>query len=497
MRPDVPHQRFRAKDHSPGRVDRLRLTPRHGLLLVFALATLTLLVVGALASITLLRTSLYQAAEQDAGREARVVTDMGLAAALSHGHLSPRALRIAAAQYQVARHDLPLTGVVIWLPSGQAVFARGSGEVDIHRPSESHIVRLALAARRTRVANGHDPKIGSIVEAAVPLGPQARDAVVEFHFSRSGIQQTLRAAERRIYTIAVIGGLIMYVLILPFLARLARRVPLPVDPIRRAALVELKGALVRHELVVHYQPKAEIESGTIVGVEALVRWDHPRRGLLGPGEFLPLAESSPELLAGLTAEVLEHAIRDCAGWLADGMELRVAVNLAPAVLLHGSPVALVSEALDRHGLDPQMLTLELTESALMAPQEDVTVHLHELRELGVSISIDDFGTGNSSLARLRALPVDELKVDRSFVSGISTDDRDLGITRHIVHLGLEMGLCVVAEGVEDERTLRLLRSLGCEVVQGFHLARPMPEDQLRSWLDGKELRHRAVTSPSQ
>jgi EAL domain-containing protein (putative c-di-GMP-specific phosphodiesterase class I) len=111
--------------------------------------------------------------------------------------------------------------------------------------------------------------------------------------------------------------------------------------------------------------------------------------------------------------------------------------------------------------------------------------LRELRALGVLVSIDDFGTGNSSLSRLRSLPLDELKIDRSFIAGISTDERDLGITRHIVQIGLEMGLRVVAEGVEDERTLRLLRTLGCEVVQGFHLARPMPEEQLRLWLTGR------------
>lgn len=457
--------------------------------MVFATATLVLMAVGALVSITLLKTSLYQAAAEEAGHEARAVADMGLAAALSHGRLSRRDLEIAAFQYAAARRDLPLTGVVIWLPRARAIFARGSGRADAAHPTESHIAALALATGRTHVANATDPGVGAIVEAAVPLGRRAQDVVAEFHFSRSGIQRTLGEAEQRLYTFTGIGAVIMYLAILPLLGRLARRVRLPADPLRRAALTELKMALARRELIVHYQPKAEIASGRVVGAEALVRWKHPRRGLLGPKEFLPAAESDRQLLTALTCQVLDCAIRDCARWCGDGSELPVAVNVAPAVLLEGPLVALVREALKRHGLDPRMLTLELTESALMQPEEDVTDPLRELRELGISVSIDDFGTGNSSLSRLRSLPLDELKIDRSFISGISTDERDLGIARHIVHLGHELGLRVVAEGVEDERTLRLLRSLGCEVAQGYHLARPLPEDELRLWLASRDAIH--------
>lgn len=463
------------------------------MLLVFAVATLALLTGGALASVTLLRTSLNRTAEQEATRDARVVAAMGLAAALSHGRLSRHDLQLAAIQYAAAQRDLPLTGVVLWMPSGKAVFARGSGRMDAALPAEPHIATRALATGKTQAANS-DPKVGPTLEAAVPLGRRAMNAVVEFQFARSSIQHTLRDAEHRLYVLTAIGGLVMFLAILPLLSLLARRMPLSVDPVRRAALAELRSALARRELVVHYQPKAETDTGMVVGVEALVRWQHPVRGLLSPAEFLPLAESSPELLSQLTEQVLDIAVGDCAGWLRDGYPLPVAVNLAPCVLLSGPVTGPVGVALTRHGLDARMLTVELTESGLMQPQEDVTQHLRELRDLGVSVSIDDFGTGNSSLSRLRSLPLDELKVDRSFIAGIATDERDLGITRHIVNLGLELGLCVVAEGVEDERTLRLLRSLGCEVVQGFHLARPMPNQQLRRWLDGKEIRLRAGAS---
>ena len=460
---------------------RFPLGPRHTLLFVFAASTLALTVAGALASTTLLSSSLDRAAEQDADREARVVTDMGLADALDHGRLSRGDLQLAASQYTAARRDLPLTGVVIWLPPGDAIFARGSGRADAVHPV-SHIVVAALRTGTAQVANATDPHAGSVLEAAVPLGRRALGAVVEFHFARGGVQRNLGEAKHSLYALAAVGAAIMYLAILPLLARLVQHVPLAADPFRRAALAELRLALSRDELLVHYQPKVDASSGATVGVEALVRWNHPKRGLLGPLEFLPLAESTPDLLAALTFAVLDRAVRDCTGWRAAGYELPVAVNVAPSVLLGGSLAVQLQEAMRRHDIDPSLLTIELTESALMEPEEDLTEHLRDLRALGVSLSIDDFGTGNSSLARLRSLPLDELKVDRSFITGISTDERDLGITRHIVQLGQELGLRVVAEGVEDERTLRRLRLIGCEVVQGYHLARPMPEVQLRAWL---------------
>jgi EAL domain-containing protein (putative c-di-GMP-specific phosphodiesterase class I) len=463
-------------------VSRSRLTPRHALLFVFATATLVLMVVGALASISLLRASLYRSAEQAAVQEARAVAGLGLAAALSHGRLTGRDLKIAASQYAAARRDLPLNGVVIWLPSGRAIFTRGVGGADLAESAESGIASAALRTGRTQVAETTERTAGATVEAAVPLGGRAHDAVAEFSFARSGVQHNLSAAERRLYLLTGIGALFMYLAVLPLLARLASRVPLSIDPLRRAAVAELRGALSRRELVVEYQPKGETETGRVVGVEALVRWNHPQRGLLGPGEFLAVAESSRDLLSALTGQVLDCAVRDCAAWLADGRELPVAVNVAPAVLLEGSLVGLVREALSRYQLDARMLTVELTESALMESEAEVTGHLKELRALGICVSIDDFGTGNSSLSRLRTLPLDELKVDRSFIADIATDERALGIIRHIIHLGRELGLRVVAEGVEDERTLRILRTIDCEVVQGFHLARPMPEEQLRQWL---------------
>lgn len=461
---------------------RLRLNARQGLLVLFALATLLLIGAGVLTSLTLLRTSLDAAAKQDAEREARLVADLGLSAALSHGHLSRRDLRLAGAEYEVAHHDLPLTGVILWMPSGRASFVRGSGKALTSTHSEPGVVRAALRTGKTQVTDSTIGRAPGTVEAAVPLGARAHDAVAEFPFARGGIQQNLDAAKSRLYLLSAAGALIMFLAILPLLARLADRIPLPADPVRRHLLAELRTALSRREFVVHYQPKVEIASGGLAGVEALVRWNHPRHGLLPPSRFLPAVASSPQLLTGLTCQVLDTAARDCAAWLEAGHLLPVAVNVAPAALLDPALVRMVRQTLDRHDLAPRMLTLELTENALMEPGSDVTAPLHELRALGLSVSIDDFGTGNSSLARLRTLPLDEIKIDRSLIACIATDDRDLGIARHIVHLGMDLGLRVVAEGVEDERTLRVLRTLDCEIAQGFHLSKPLPEEELRAWI---------------
>jgi len=269
-------------------------------------------------------------------------------------------------------------------------------------------------------------------------------------------------------------------------ARLARSFRLT-SPFRRAATADLKRGLTQREFVVHYQPKVEITGGQVMGVEALVRWNHPQRGLILPAEFLPTAAEAPSLLAELTAQVLETALNDCASWRDRGLELSLAVNIATEVLLERPLIGLVEGALRANRIAPSWLTLELTEGALSEREAEVTRTLKGLRGLGVSLSIDDFGTGHSSLARVRALPLNELKVDRSFIAGIANDTRDIGIARHVIELGLELGMQVVAEGVEDKPTLEVLRSLGCTMAQGFYISPPLAEDQLRRWLASQPL----------
>jgi EAL domain-containing protein (putative c-di-GMP-specific phosphodiesterase class I) len=456
---------------------------RGRVLLLFAAATLILLAAGVLETRSLLTSSLFRAAQQEATHEARLAASLGLAGALSAGHLSAHDLRLAATDYAVIRRDIPVTGIVLWRRSGSAVFSAGSGRFDAQRHAMSPIARNALATDKALVASTTDPGVGATVEAAVPLSSRGRHSVVEFLFSRTAVERNLNSAKQRIYLLTAAAALVMFLAILPLLARIARRVPLPPDPARKAALAEMQAALTRGELVVHYQPKIELSGGGVAGVEALVRWNHPGKGLLSPAEFFPVVASSPDLLAALTCQVLDRAVSDCAGWGRDGRELPVAVNVAARALLDQPLAQVVRETLERHNVEPRMLTLELTESALMEPGANVTAPLAELRTLGISVSIDDFGTGYSSLARLRSLPVDELKVDQSLIAGIATNSRDLGITRHIVALGIDLGLRVVAEGVENERTFELLRELGCSAAQGFYMSKPLSEEQLREWLD--------------
>jgi EAL domain-containing protein (putative c-di-GMP-specific phosphodiesterase class I) len=257
---------------------------------------------------------------------------------------------------------------------------------------------------------------------------------------------------------------------------------------RLETLEELRVALHSDQLVMHYQPKLDLESGLISGVEALVRWAHPIRGLLLPDSFLPIAERAG--LMGLVAgQVLEKSLRDLASWRAQDHQLSVAVNLSVSNLQDVELPQQVELQLAIHGIPADALVLEITENILMADAERSGQVLDRLRAIGVLLSVDDYGTGYSSLAYLQALPVDELKLDRSFVTHMSSDPRAATIVRSTIELSHQLGMLMVAEGVEDAAALQMLREAGCDVAQGYHIARPMPAEQLTQWLD-------APTSPS-
>jgi EAL domain-containing protein (putative c-di-GMP-specific phosphodiesterase class I) len=247
---------------------------------------------------------------------------------------------------------------------------------------------------------------------------------------------------------------------------------------------ELRRALTGDELEVHYQPKADLRTGRVDGVEALVRWRHPERGLVPPDEFVPLAESCG-LVELLTARVLDAAVAQLAAWHAQGLELSVAVNVSVRDLAGGLLVDRVTASLLRHGVPACRLQLEVTEGSLFADSTGAASTLRELDELGVALSLDDFGTGYSSLGHLRRLPVQELKIDRSFVQRMGDDARDRAIVRSVVDLAEGLGMRVVAEGVEDLATWQALRELGCDVAQGWYVCRPQPADVLTPWLHAR------------
>jgi EAL domain-containing protein (putative c-di-GMP-specific phosphodiesterase class I) len=248
---------------------------------------------------------------------------------------------------------------------------------------------------------------------------------------------------------------------------------------RLALMGEMRNAIQGSQLVLHYQPKVDLTSGATTGVEALVRWDHPERGHLGPDQFVPLAEKT-DLMSSLAQWVLEESLRQLAEWRRSGIDLTMAVNLSAANLHEISLSESIATLLDRYRVPASSLVVEITESAIMAAQADRTVR--RLSDMGVRVAIDDFGTGYSSLSYLKTLPIDEIKIDRSFVQNMATDSDDAAIVQPTIDLGHNLHIKVVAEGVQDETALRMLRDLRCDYAQGFHISPPLPAAALEDWL---------------
>ncbi|QJR15329.1 bifunctional diguanylate cyclase/phosphodiesterase [Usitatibacter palustris] len=255
----------------------------------------------------------------------------------------------------------------------------------------------------------------------------------------------------------------------------------PYSTERLALLSELNSAVRRNELVVHYQPRVRLADGALVGFEALVRWEHPRLGLLPPGRFIPLAELS-DVIRPLTLCVLGQALAQQRVWASKGTPVRMSVNLSARHLLDDACPEQVERLLKTHGADPKMLELEITESALIADPERANATVARLRALGVQLAVDDFGTGYSSLSHLKRLPLHALKIDVSFVSHMLTRREDRVIVESTIALAHNLGLSVVAEGIEDEATLAALRASGCDEGQGFHVARPMDAEAATRWI---------------
>ena len=250
---------------------------------------------------------------------------------------------------------------------------------------------------------------------------------------------------------------------------------------RLSVLSDIRHALACDQIVVHYQPIVDLENRTVTGAEGLVRWEHPEHGLIPPGAFVQTVEQTG-LIGPLTRHVLEHAIAECASWRASGRELSVAVNLSVRNLLDRDLPREIERMLDQYHVPASALQLEITESMIMSDPERAMVTVGRLSDLGVRLSVDDFGTGYSSLANLRRLPINELKIDRSFVSPMLQDESDLIIVRSTINLGHDLGLRIIAEGVEDAPTLETLARLGCDLAQGYHLSRPMAARAFADWL---------------
>jgi EAL domain-containing protein (putative c-di-GMP-specific phosphodiesterase class I) len=244
---------------------------------------------------------------------------------------------------------------------------------------------------------------------------------------------------------------------------------------------ELRRGISEDQLVVWYQPQMDAATQHITGIEALVRWQHPTQGLMQPLHFLPDARRSGLMLA-LSEAVAHRVVNDARRWMDSGFDFRVAMNCAPPELMSGSLLPRLFESVDEAGLQPEMLLVEVTEDSFLSDPERAREMILELRENDIQVSIDDYGTGFSSLAYLRDLPVQELKMDRSFVATIRSDARSRVIVTSTMQMAHAMGLRMVAEGVEDAETAAELIAMGVDVLQGIHVARPMIAAEVGPWV---------------
>jgi EAL domain-containing protein (putative c-di-GMP-specific phosphodiesterase class I) len=362
--------------------------------------------------------------------------------------------------------------------------------------SRSGAPAKATAALRSAFRDGVRSELapgrgsGNEVRTYLPLptgkhGPARQ--VLELRVAGERVASEISIRRRRLYVILFGAASLLCLALLPTVLKGSRALAERYRSAHLGLQRELRRALHRDELVLHYQPKLDLRTGRVYGVEALLRWNHPRRGMVPPLEFLPAAEET-SLALPLTIRVFELALARLATWRREGLDLSVAINVAPAVLAEPELPRQIQRLLGKHGVRAGDVTLEITESAI--GQAPVLPALTQLRSLGFELSIDDFGTGHSSLVRLDTLPIDELKIDRSFINKLAAGGASTLVTA-MIRLAHELGLCVVAEGVETQAITQTLADLGCDSIQGYHLARPLPEADVPSWLRSAQAAQKA------
>ena len=374
----------------------------------------------------------------------------------------------------------------LWGRDGGLLYA--SDRASIRHPAPSPALRAAFAGAiqsRVSTAGAADRLLTIYVPIRLEGDPGPR-SVLELHLPYAPVQATINDRTRALATLLILSALLFYVALLPSVVRgsgalaalyAARQIPLQ----RR-----LRRAMTGGELALHYQPKLDLQTAEVTGVEALLRWRHPDGSFVPPVDYIPLIEPTP-VMKELTMHVFELAARQSAGWAERGLELDIAVNIS-ACNLHEADLAdrLVRLAA-AHRRAPEHFTLEITESAMSKRPDHALKTLRSLRKRGFKLSIDDFGTGQSSLSRVDAIAFQELKIDRSFVLKLADHGESVLIAR-IVDLAHALGARAVAEGVESEGAMRHLAEIGCDAMQGYHLSKPLPPEQLEPWLRDRALR---------
>jgi EAL domain-containing protein (putative c-di-GMP-specific phosphodiesterase class I) len=389
-------------------------------------------------------------------------------------------------QVAAARGREPLIDMRLWGPGGTVLYARDHDLIGRRLPLPS-TVRAALSGpSSTAVRDGRAP----VLEAAVPVvrrTGQPAAAALELTLPYGPVQADVDRRTRNLIVALAIVALLAYALALPGLIRAGRALRRQYDPRRVELVRDLRRALERDELELHFQPIAAAARARLHSAEALIRWHHPRHGDVSPERFVSAVEGTA-VMWPFTLRVFELALQQARRWREGGLDFRIAVNVSGAVLHDRRLPGELTRLLERHGVSADTLEVEVTEGAVMHDADAAAGVLRRLTDLGVGvIAIDDFGTGYSSLARLHELPLDTLKIDQSFVMRMAREGDDT-VVRSIVELAHALGLSVIAEGVEDEDTWAALTALGCDYVQGYALTRPLPADEFSEWLASREER---------
>jgi EAL domain-containing protein (putative c-di-GMP-specific phosphodiesterase class I) len=420
-----------------------------------------------------------RAAAERAGRLSGIGAERALHAALRDGRLPLEDRRMFERGLAAAGEE-GQQNLRIWDRAGEVVYdsARLAGRpvTREHRGDALQAVRRNETVSRPHTHDG-ERTLHVYVPIAGPGRAPGAAGVYELDLGYGPILRQADLAGARLRRDLLLAAVLVWLALLPLTIPLVRRFADRHQPGRRRLLRRFAQALKAHELELHYQPKISIATGELAGAEALVRWRRDGR-LVAPGEFLPTVESST-MIAPLTHYVVESAIAQCASWRASGREVPVAINVSPSLLRDRGLPDRLEAALGRHALPARLLTVEVTETAVIDDEARAARVLEAIAALGVSVSVDDFGTGYSSLARLVGFPIDEVKIDRSFVTDARRQPRP--VLSSTVQMARTLGLRVVAEGVEDESTLNALRGLGCHHAQGFLFAPALPAEELLEW----------------
>ncbi len=464
---------------------------RPGFLLTFSAAGLLAVALVAFAVSRILGAEIRDAQVTSATRSAELLVASSLGSRLpaGSGHLSAAQLRGLDRAMLAARDTVGIDGVGIWNSRSRVLYSTDHRLIGatVTRPLE---VLAAFSGTTSTKVRDRAPwptrfVVGEQTDVAVPIyarGVAKPIAAADVIIPEAHVEQQVSTQTQRIDFVLFGASLLFYAALWPFLLRASRAARGQSNPRKKALLRELGNAIEHDELQLRYQPTVNLREGRVTGVEALLRWRHPKRGLLAPSEFLP-TDIDSALNGELAVHVIAMALRDCEAWRERGIDAGVNVNLSVPNVLDDGLCEEIGKMLASTGVPPGALGLEVTEAALVADPVKAAAMLWSLERLGVRICINNFGTGYSSLAVLRDLPVAELKVDRKFVAGLHLQPRDKMIVRLIIGLAHELDVRVIAEGVENLDTLNDLAAIECDEAQGYYFSAPLSLAELVAWFE--------------